>query len=437
MAIGMNASYFRLTLPSWPQVSRPYAPDDLRDPDSCPGRKFEEGGSYFTGDNSLLMPNGDFLYINTNDFIDNVAFGRNCFLCGRFSGEDRLTKEHIVPDWVLRCAGIHDKSIVLPSGQEIPYSRYKIRCCENCNSFLGRTLEKSISEAFLGGYDSLVSFIADEGRKLDLSIWLSLIFLKIHLKDCEFRENLDHRLPDDLIGEGYALWLFHHLFCVVRARLFNVTYVGPVCGSLIIKKVPDYSRHGSYDFKDHWLTRTIYIRIKETCMIASLADQGSGIWMLKEKLNRVPEEVSVLQSRELFGDLIATRMHLTEEPKFTTYFDRRHDNLTVLAQPPSQSFDWKERNAKICGWSQLIAFSDVLGRFTFSEHTPEETMHAIASGEASLFPSDGSKNFESFREGPFLDLSEGAKDLLASSVTDQDIKDAMQTMLYRRNNEQV
>ena len=352
----------------------------------------------------------------------------NCFMCGRFKGADSFTEEHVIPDWLLRHTGLHDKSIELPTGQTIRYSRYKIRCCGDCNAFLGREFEEPISAVVTEGYDAVLELVSDEGGRLDLLLWLSLIFLKSHLKDCEFRENLDLRLPDGTIGENYAPGLFHHLFCIVRARLFEVTYAGPIAGTIIVKKVTNFAQHGDYDFKDNWITRTIYIRIKDICIISSLSDQGSGAWMLKDKLKRVPSEISIPQSRELFGDLIAARMHLTEEPKYRSIFDRKSGELLVVAER-SKTLGWHKRNARICGWAQLFAFSDIIGSFVFEGNTPSETMEMIASGDFSQFPLDGSENPATFTTGSFPDLSEAVQEALQGSLTHQDLTDALGALI--------
>lgn len=148
--------------------------------------------------------------------------GQNCFLCGCYPDGVKFNSEHVIPDWLLRYTGISNESITLPNGRLLRYSSYKVRSCAQCNSFLSKNVEHSISQAIKGGFESFHNFF-NENRKLVFQ-WLALIYYKVHFRDFSLRYNIDQRDRDTPIGAIYAWPNFHHIFCVARSVIFDTIF---------------------------------------------------------------------------------------------------------------------------------------------------------------------------------------------------------------------
>ena len=157
--------------------------------------------------------------------------GRCCFICGAQPGSKIFNDEHVIPDWVLRKNGLFHKSITLPNHLTIKYDRFKVSCCQDCNSLMGRRIEERISKVVNAGAEAIQKHIAGGGA-LEFFVWLGLIFLKTHLKDREFRIHRDLREPDDKIGDMYNWEELHHLHCVTRCFMNGAVIERGVFGSL-------------------------------------------------------------------------------------------------------------------------------------------------------------------------------------------------------------
>ena len=145
-----------------------------------------------TKDGSVLDTDGRVIFFSTRRFVKDIALGACCFLCGAAPGSKVFNDEHILPRWLLKRYNLFNETITLPNGQTRTYSTHKIPCCEECNSLMGREVEKPLSKLLEGGCDAINDNIRDGGL-LKVFVWMALIFLKSHLKDRALRMNLDQR----------------------------------------------------------------------------------------------------------------------------------------------------------------------------------------------------------------------------------------------------
>ncbi len=100
-----------------------------------------------TNDGSVLDSSGKVLYFSCERFVRDIAEGNCCFICGADKATTKFNDEHVIPDWVLKRFRLHSRTITLPNDTEFSYGRYKIPCCERCNSLLGSTFETPIQFA--------------------------------------------------------------------------------------------------------------------------------------------------------------------------------------------------------------------------------------------------------------------------------------------------
>lgn len=72
-----------------------------------------------TEDRSIEDEQGRVLFYSAARFLRDVVEGDCCFNCGASPGSVAFNDEHVLPYWVLRRFGLHDKRIELPGGGEI------------------------------------------------------------------------------------------------------------------------------------------------------------------------------------------------------------------------------------------------------------------------------------------------------------------------------
>ena len=70
-------------------------------------------------DDGSISINGKLVFVSLKRFRDKVCEEKVCFICAEESSEP--TKEHIVPDWILKRFSLYNQKIQLPNGTLLPY----------------------------------------------------------------------------------------------------------------------------------------------------------------------------------------------------------------------------------------------------------------------------------------------------------------------------
>jgi hypothetical protein len=346
------------------------------------------GPCFRTSGKSILRPDGEFVFVGTSDFAENILAGKNCFLCGCYPDGVAFNGEHIIPDWLLRYTGISNSTITLPNRREVRYSSYKVRSCVQCNSFLSDNVEDNVSRAIKLGFEA-VSDLLEQNQKLVFQ-WLSLIYYKVHFRDFSLRYDLDHRRHDTPIGALYAWPNFHHIFCVSRSVLFNARFGPGVIGTIRLFRLDDWEKLGCYDYRDHWVTDTLFIRIKDICIYVSFTDAQVVGDMVRDMFSHIPERINHMQSVEIFGEFVSAKMHFNRQHEFGSIYDPYKDDLLILAEI-ADDFDCYDLDPAIRGSAQVFAFQSDFGRVKVSGLSHEETFDQIAAGELSFFNRNANK----------------------------------------------
>lgn len=350
--------------------------------------------------------------------------GKNCFLCGCYPDGVEFNNEHVIPDWLLRYTGISNMSIKLPNGRLLRYSSYKVRSCEQCNSFLSENVEEPISQAIKSGFDAFIEFF-NGNRKLVFQ-WLCLVYYKVHFRDFSLRYNVDRRERDTPIGALYAWPNFHHIFCVARSVIFDAEFSRGIVGTIKIFQLNDWERHGNYDYRDHWITDTILIRIKDICIYVSFTDAEAVRHMTQDKFARIPKRLNHIQAIEVYGDFISAKMHFNQQHDFHSFYDPDADFLQIVAET-SSDFAWCDLDPSIRGSAQVFAFQPEFGNFTMDGLSHEETYKELASGECTFFPLEGDGEYGYVKHGP-PDDPDYAKKVSMQILEQETVRSALKTL---------
>lgn len=326
------------------EKERPRAPQIVR-------RKHRFVMFYDAPDKTIMDGRGRIIFFSLPRFISDIASGNHCFICGAEPGRVPFNDEHVIPDWILRRFKLHARDITLPNGTLIPYGQFKVPCCEECNTSMGARLEGPISDLFARGQDALHQELKVNGP-WRLFCWMSLIFLKTHLKDTYLSLNRDGREEDFKIGELHSWEDLHHVHCVARAFYSGCDIPAEVVGSILVLPAKVRTHLEPFDYADLSFAQTMLLRVDETAIIAVFNDSGAALSIFGDRVKRIDGPLSPLQLRELTAEFASLNIQLSERPRFSSDLNLLTEEYKIVAhRPESWSLEkWDpDVRAKIMG----------------------------------------------------------------------------------------
>jgi len=271
-------------------------------------------------DCDVIDPTGKMIYFSIRRFIERIAEGDACFICGTERSTVPFNDEHVIPEWILSRYNLHGRSITLPNESGIGYGQYKLPCCETCNSEMSTTFEKPISDLVKAGYAEVAKYMAERDPWLIFK-WLCLIFMKTHLKGKQLRLYLDRRNGEGTLADLYDWPEFHHIHCVARSFYTRAILAPAVMGTLFVWPARTLPGEEEFDYGDSYLGRTVLLRLGEIAFIAVLNDSGCVRSWLDKALRRIGGPLSSLQLRELMTRMAFINIHLTDRPQYRSEFE--------------------------------------------------------------------------------------------------------------------
>ena len=200
-----------------------------------------------TKDGSFLDSDGKVLYFSTERFIRDICEGDCCFICGISRSEANFNDEHVLPKWILRKCDLYKQSITLPNRTPFRYDKYTLPCCIECNSLMGKKIEEPIRNLIAQGFEAVTQHIEREGAWL-FFVWLSLIFLKTHLKGKNLRYHRDRRQEDYKLFDTYNWEELHHIHCVARSFYTGCEIDPKIMGSFLTIPAKMGSNYQDFDY---------------------------------------------------------------------------------------------------------------------------------------------------------------------------------------------
>jgi hypothetical protein len=286
-----------------------------------------------TRDGSCLDSNGKVLYFSTERFIKDICEGNCCFICGVSPSEANFNDEHILPKWILRKHNLFNQSINLPNETTFRYDQYTVPCCQLCNSLMGKKIEEPVRNLITQGFDAVAQYMKREGPQL-FFVWLSLIFLKAHLKDKSLRYYRDLREKDHTIFDIYTWEELHHIHCIARSFYTNCYLDYKIIGSFLTISAKRGSHHHDFDYLDLNCSQTILLRFNDVCFITVLNDSCGSLSAFRKTFERFSRAMSPLQLREVAAHLAIINLNLKERPRFLSTFDLNQGRYVIRAHFP-------------------------------------------------------------------------------------------------------
>lgn len=333
-------------------------------------------------DGTISSIDGRELFLGIDRFKSLVRNSSRCFVCGTEKSEAPFNDEHILPDWVLRRFSLVSKSIRLGNGTTFPYSRYKIRCCQDCNSFFGRTFEGPISKAIELDADAFSDWFKE--NVFTVFLWINFVFLKIHLKDNQLRADRNLKAPDVKLGDAYDWSELHHCHALIRAaRMGHAIDVNPVLGSTMCLQLGEWADDEPFDYNDHLDSHTVMIRLGSKAFICTLNDSCGVLQGLEPRFKKLPPDMDPVQFLEILSEFQFVSVHLKYRPKFFTIFDPKANDVRITGELP-ELFDLEELDFQIRGLLMARNIYSSFPKFRIGNLSTEETEKLILSGEVSF-----------------------------------------------------
>lgn len=350
----------------------------------------ENEGAAWEGDKpgrTILAADGRVLMFSCDRFVSDIVQGDCCFVCGAPAGSKPFNDEHIIPKWVLRRFQLFGKTIKLPTGELRKYDRYKVPCCTDCNSLLGRTVETPISELLSNQYVVVVERLRQTGPQL-LFVWLSLLFFKIHLKDRSVTLQKNPTLGTEVIGDMYDWPSFHHVHAVARSTFTGARLTKGVVGSLRVYPIEDGLHQDAFDYCSFSFEQIIAVRIGAIGIVAALDDGGAAADAWGQDLRAIDSPISTIQLKEIAAMFATASDDLIDRPSFGTATDGKFVEIFAHVPPPRfRDFD----PAKF-GHALLFALRDIVtvgGIEVGGTRDPEKVASIIAAGKARFLIANG------------------------------------------------
>lgn len=280
----------------------------------------------WTSDGSIKSSSGDYMFVSQDRFLQRVVNERACFICTEPITEE--AKEHIIPRWLQKHTSIYSDEITLPNGKRQRYDKYVVPCCKNCNGLLGKKLEDPIARVITRGYGAFSEFAKNNPSAV--FAWLNLLVLKTHLKDLWLRENVDYRVQSGMIAERYDWLALHHTYSVARSPVCSISVADDVIGTILLFQVSDCEKSGRFDYRDHYWSDTVYLRVDDIGIISVLNDSGKVSDMID---GRIPlsEPPNLIQVMEILTECQAANMHLLSRPTYGTVVDTEEGKAQINA----------------------------------------------------------------------------------------------------------
>lgn len=286
-------------------------------------------GYLIDAEDTITRLDGEIIHFGGKRFQRDIVDGDCCFMCGAARETELFNDEHVLPDWLLREFGLHNETLTLPNAATRPYSRLRIPCCVSCNSRLGKTVEQPISALLKGSYEEVIARIRVTGVAAIFD-WLTLIFLKTHLKDKSLRFHLDARKGSETIADLYDWGTVHHLHCVARSLLTGTPIDPRVRGSVFVFKAKQRGDFQDFDFADLYSAKTIYIQLKEIAIFCVLDDAGMVQTMMEDgPLSKITGPLSTIQLREVMARIAYCKTVIIKNPVFYTDMSSGKPRITL------------------------------------------------------------------------------------------------------------
>ncbi len=312
--------------------------------------------------------------IRDHDFSETT-----CFLCGSDVENNKSSREHVFPKWLLHHFGLWDKPMTLLNGTKLAYRQLVIPCCQSCNNECLSNIEQEVQERFVKGAAELMSMDRERLLVWVLKIFYGLLYRELFL-------SFDRREP----GAGNIVsaedmeqfQLLHLILQSCRVPMQFSMMESDIPASLFIFDVQEPQNPDMrFDYKDDIVNRTMYLRLGQVGILAAF-DMGAQTFEGGDFFSRYQgHPLHPVQFGELGANLFMKARVFNRTPKVLIGEYSKVVNFTVLPMAGLSStpvfWDWEAEDM-----AEMLMF--------FLGYSLEEVMPVVGRNATWLENGDGS-----------------------------------------------
>jgi hypothetical protein len=279
-------------------------------------------------------------FVTTDEFVALVKDPTRCIICCRELVDVGISREHVLPNWILKKYKLHSVEITLPYGNDPRrYAGHTIPCCKDCNSLMGRKLEQPVRRLLEPGYSVFQQQSLPYQLIETIFVWLSWIFLKLLIKDGTILVSPDRR-EEAAMQDQEVDWVdLHHIYCVARTPYSGAQKAAAVLGTTLILPMEDSNYREEFHFTSIHQSQTILIRLGDIALLANLSDSsGSMETIYNCVLPKEQKSFLLVEVMEICAELATTSLRIRDRPEYYTETNKKTGQATIKAKLPPCCF---------------------------------------------------------------------------------------------------
>jgi hypothetical protein len=271
--------------------------------------------------------------------FDPLSITRDvCFMClEKFTEENYNTKEHVIPQWIIRDFKLQDHEIIY-LWNRINYTHYVIPCCYNCHQTYLNPVEEKVSREFKKWFSSFKQINKDELylRLCKVIYWL---MRKKQFLTRSRRPIWD--LNDDVIIPPDYLEEYRMLYQFLQMYKFSFEFSSKPY-SIFIVEINDWRKETQFYFRDNIEQLFISFQLGAIWIICVYQDNGHIFDHITEIYPKLFEKpIHPLQFIELSALVQSYLWSSNFVPKYITHFNNTtKDHITITPY-------WSPRDYKL------------------------------------------------------------------------------------------
>jgi hypothetical protein len=285
---------------------------------------------------TIRLPDGRPLFLSIDDFIEAMESRESCFLCLRAMDAVGVTREHVIPRWILKQYGLFDQTVTIGDETQLAYRKHTVPCCPTCNAFLGRQIEQPIRDRLLEWPRRLKDDFRDFEFLEKLYCWLSLLHFKSLYKDVFITRYDEENRKQFRLGEGRDWFIHHHVNSLCRLAFPELSIDPQALGSMLFFVLPEDGSE-PFDFITFHDASTMMVRVGQVAVIAALNDSCGALSIFNDNMGQsMPKRpLDILDAREVLGHITLINQYLEERPQYRTLSDHTAMRARISATLPS------------------------------------------------------------------------------------------------------
>ena len=190
--------------------------------------------------------------------------------------------------------------------------------------------------------------------------WLSLIYFKTHYNDLFIRAYRNPNEGSSMIGDRYDWGVMNMPHALFRSPLYGTSLKNLNIGSLCVMQIKNPYWAGLFDYRDDFLSGTVYLRIGDVAFIGVLNDAGLTNAIMRGRFD-LPQGAFVAQALEVLTDYQVFNNSLRTKPDYFKGWNKQTGLTYIRTELPNtlvvDPIDCMKRHKHF--WSHLEQYAEL------------------------------------------------------------------------------